>query len=160
MSYILSENRIRKSYTATTPGGLYEANYRRLNRLFLNLKSFKLNKTINLPIPKLSVRIAEQYKYTSVVILNQLLTEHPINSFVVDCRDLSVINMELRVCHDACLLEVIAYQGKSSIYTTMTYPNKHMLQIDEKKQLNLLLKDILESALKSVHSRNCAVTIL
>ena len=143
---------LRKTYTNTTPTGLYEANYRRLNRLVPNLQLIKLNKIINLPISKLSIRILEQYKYTSVIVLKQFL--------MTRFTSLSMINMELRVCHDACLLEVIAYQGESPIQSALTYPNKQMLQKDEKKQLNLLLKEILEGALKNEFSRHRLSSIM
>ncbi len=141
MSHTIIDSQLRKNYTNTTPTALYEANYRRLSRLIPNLKAIKLNKIIDLPISKLSIRILEQYKYTSLIVLQQ--------SLITTFAPLSVINMELRVCHDACVIEVIAYQGESPIQSALTYPNKQMLQRDEKKQLNLLLKEILESALKN-----------
>jgi len=47
------------------------------------------------------------------------------------------------------MVEVIGYQGKSPIQSAYVYPNKHMLQIDEKRQLNLFLKDMLERSLKT-----------
>lgn len=144
MSHTIVDSLCRKKYTNTTPTALYETNYRRLNRLIPNLKAIKLNKIIDLPISKLSIRIIEQYKYTSLIVLHQ--------SLITTFTQLSVINMELRACHDACVIEVIAYQGESPIQSALTYPNKQMLQRDEKKQLNLLLKEILESALKNEFS--------
>ncbi|MCU7801004.1 MAG: DUF1249 domain-containing protein, partial [gamma proteobacterium symbiont of Lucinoma myriamae] len=52
-------------------------------------------------------------------------------------------------------VEVIGYQGKSPIQSANIYPNKHMLQIDEKRQLNLFLKDVLESSLKTEYYQKC-----
>lgn len=154
MTYTGRETILRKAYSCHTPAGLYEANYRRLNRLIPKLKSLKLNKNINLPISKLSIKVLEQYKYTSVLKLNQPLAYSFESSLSTMGEDLAMINMELRVCYDACLIEVIAYQGKNPIHSPLNYPNKHMLQVDEKKQLNLLLKDILDSALKCIASRH------
>lgn len=126
---------------ATTPTGLYEANYRRLDRLIPELRTLPLNKVVELPESILAIGIVQQYKYTSVISLQQ--------SLLTTNKQLSIINMELRMCHDARLLEVISYQGKSPVQSALKYPNKQMLQLDEKKQLNLLLKDILEHAIRN-----------
>lgn len=131
---------------------LYETNYRRLNHLFPGLKIYKLNKTFHLPISQVCVGIIEQYKYTSIIFLKQ--------SLKTTMAQLSTIKMKLRVCHDACLVEVIGYQGQSPIQSALTYPNKQMLQLDEKKQLNLLLKEILENTIKNEFSRNKTLSIL
>ena len=138
----MSHTILNLNYKATTtPAGLYEANYRRLDRLIPELRALPLNKTIDLPTSKLSIGILQQYKYTSVLALKQ--------SLLTTNEQFSFINMELRMCHDARLLEVIGYQGKNPVQSAVKYPNKHMLQLDEKKQLNLLLKDILEHAIKT-----------
>lgn len=134
----------KSDYRTTTPTGLYEANYRRLSRLAPQLSELSANSELTLSLSKLTLGILECYKYTTIVSLRQPLQSH-LKSFSL----LSAINMELRICHDACLAEVIGYQGKSPIQSAIAYPNKHMLQIDEKRQLNLFLKDVLESALKT-----------
>lgn len=133
---------IRKSvYQRTTPTGLYEANYRRLTRLIPALTTYSNNETLQLDVAKLSITVLEKFKYTTVIELKQALQ--------TGLPDYSAIEMELRICHDASVVEVIAYQGRSPIQSALVYPNKHMLQMDEKKQLNLLLKDILENAIKT-----------
>lgn len=131
----------KSTYRTTTPTGLYEANYRRLIRLAHDLTPLQVNERIILSLSKLTITILEQYKYTSVISLKQ--------SLETGIEHLSAIEMDLRICHDACLAEVIGYQGKNPVQSATVYPNKHMLQIDEKKQLNLLLKDILENAIKT-----------
>jgi len=143
MSHTIS----KPDYMTTTPTGLYEANYRRLSRLVPDLTDFQVNECISLPESKLLISILEQHKYTTVISLKLSLgiTNLAITPEIV----LSAIDMDLRICHDACVVEVIGYQGKSPVQSALSYPNKHMLQIDEKKQLNLLLKDILESSLKN-----------
>ncbi len=145
---------IRKSaHIITTPTGLYEANYRRLLRLVPELHSLNVNVKHYLAHSDLSLCALEQYKYTSIVSLQQSLPAmlsqqtHDSGHF----RHLTLIDMELRVCHDACLAEVIGYQGKSPIQSARSYPNKHMLQVDEKRQLNLFLKDVLETSLKNAY---------
>lgn len=137
----MSHTITKSIYRTTTPTGLYEANFRRLSRLIPELTDYQINDSICLPLSTLCISVLEQFKYTTVIALKQ--------SLQTDTRHVSAIDMDLRVCHDACLVEVIGYQGKSPIQSALVYPNKHMLQVDEKKQLNLLLKDILENAIKN-----------
>jgi len=149
----------KQQYQTTTPTGLYEANFRRLSRLIpvllkpeLQRQAFShnilaINKDYFLSKAIITWSVRERYKYTSIISLKKLLNVQS-QAYVVALSDLSSIDMELRICHDACLVEVIAYQGKSPILSMYPYPNKQMLQIDEKRQLNLFLKDVLERALK------------
>lgn len=51
--------------------------------------------------------------------------------------------MEVRLYHDARLAEVLAYQGSRRFRPRYEYPNPALLQVDEKQQLNLLLRDWL-----------------
>lgn len=136
----MSHTIAKHHYQTTTPTGLYEANYRRLSRLVPGLNTCEVDETVFLPQSKIAITILEQHKYTTVIALKQSLHTH--------ISRLSSIAMDLRICHDANVLEVIGYQGKSPIQSALVYPNKHMIQIDEKKQLNLLLKDILENSVK------------
>ena len=135
MSHTLS---ISKNNT-TTPLALYEGNYRRILRLFPELHDLNKGTFVEVYEAVLSITIIDQHKYTTLITLEYRLgTDHRFSDIV----------MELRVCHDAALLEVIAYQGQNPIHSIHAYPNKHMLQADEKKQINLFLRDILEHALK------------
>ena len=131
----------KTAYQTTTPTGLYEANFRRLNRLIPDLVRYNQNDEIELADSSLIITIQEKFKYTTIIELTQALKS--------GLKAFSAIEMELRVCHDANVLEVTGYQGRNPIQSALVYPNKHMLQVDEKKQLNLLLKDILENALKT-----------
>ncbi len=142
---------IQSQYKTTTPTGLYEANYRRLIRLVPGLKMIAVNDPFYLHSTQIILKILEQYKYTSVISLEQVLQMHSVNNREKPPSAVhpGSINMELRVCHDACLVEIIAYQGCSPIHSANIYPNKHMLQVDEKRQLNLFLKELLEHSLKS-----------
>ena len=142
----------KSNYRTTTPTGLYEANYRRLLRLVPKLSELSVNDDFSLVASNITMRILEQYKYTTVISLKQSLQTDltsSIEGHLKTMTHLSSIDMELRVCHDACLVEVIGYQGKNPIHSAYVYPNKHMLQIDEKRQLNLFLKDVLEGSLKT-----------
>ena len=138
----------KSNYQSTTPTGLYEANYRRLLRLVPEVSELSVNNNFFLSASTIILRILERYKYTTIISLKQPLQTN-LKTSLKTMTHLSSIDMELRVCHDACLVEVIGYQGKSPIQSASVYPNKHMLQIDEKRQLNLFLKDVLESSLKT-----------
>ncbi|MCW8932533.1 MAG: DUF1249 domain-containing protein [Gammaproteobacteria bacterium] len=152
----------RSQHKTTTPTGLYEANYRRLIRLVPELRQLSVNERHSLFSSEITILVLEQYKYTTVVSIKQSLqlsiSKDEINQNNRPSTDvkkfhpmthLNSIDMELRICHDACLVEVIGYQGKSPVQSALVYPNKHMLQIDEKRQLNLFLKDVLENSLKT-----------
>ena len=148
----------RSKHKITTPTGLYEANYRRFIRLVPELSDLIVNDSYSLSLSKIVINILEQYKYTTVISLKQSLQfstayndrmQNDVREVVPAMTHLNSIDMELRICHDACLVEVIGYQGKSPIQSAQVYPNKHMLQIDEKRQLNLFLKDVLENSLKT-----------
>ncbi len=145
----------RTNHPITTPTGLYEANYRRLMRLCPDVWDLASGDVFNLSATQIQLTILEQYKYTSIVNLQQVFNSSEKNGWQ-QWQHLSSINMELRVCHDACLVEIIAYQNKRPILSAQAYPNKQMLQIDEKRQLNIFLKEVLESALKA---ESCNKTI-
>ncbi len=138
-------------YRTTTPTGLYEANYRRLIRLVPGIRAIAVNDSFCLHSSKIVINILEQYKYTSVISLKQAL-QMPAKNDGEFKETMFVhpgsIDMELRVCHDASLVEIIGYQGCSPIQSANVYPNKHMLQVDEKRQVNLFLKEVLEHSLK------------
>ncbi len=142
---------IQSQYKTTTPTGLYEANYRRLIRLVPGLKTIAVNDPFYLHSTQIIFKILKQYKYTSVISLEQVLQMHSVNNREKppSVAHPGSINMELRVCYDACLVEIIGYQGCSPIQSANIYPNKHMLQVDEKRQLNLFLKELLEHSLRS-----------
>lgn len=132
-------------YGAATPTALYEANYRRFVKLFDAVTHLSIDEIIELGASHIELCILEQHNYTTVV----LFTKHLASRQCLGQHGrYSTIEMELRVCHDACVIEVIAYQGHKPIVSAVTYPNQQMLHLDEKKQLNRLLKEILENAIK------------
>lgn len=133
------------NYGATTPTALYEANYRRFIKLFDVIGDLLPEQSIELLASQIDLCILEQHKYTTVVLFTKHLASRQRPG---QHGQYNKIEMELRICHDACVIEVIAYQGHKPIVSAVTYPNQQMLQIDEKKQLNLLLKEILENAVR------------
>ncbi len=132
-------------YGATTPTALYEANYRRFIKLFNNVTDILPAQRVELASARIHLYVLEQHKYTSVVLFSKYLS---FQEWRGQHGYFNKVEMELRVCHDAGVIEVIAYQGHKPIVSAISYPNQQMRQIDEKKQLNLLLKEILQNAIK------------
>ena len=132
-------------FGAATPTALYEANYRRFIKLFAEVENLSPDKSIVLLSSQIELRIIEQHKYTTVVLFTKRLAAQ---QWLGRHGHYNMVEMELRVCHDARVIEVIAYQGHKPIASATCYPNQQMLQVDEKKQLNLLLKEILENAIR------------
>lgn len=89
----------------------------------------------------LGLRVTERCRYTLGLDLAYVV--HPENVLVPDVR------MELRLYQDACLVEVVGYQGHRRFLAHYPYPNAKMLHPDEKRQTNLLLHDLLS------HFRAC-----
>ncbi|WP_198264022.1 DUF1249 domain-containing protein [sulfur-oxidizing endosymbiont of Gigantopelta aegis] len=149
MSHTIKQSK----HSITTPTGLYEANYRRLMRLVPDLCAKQVNDKYCLSAEQMTLKVLQQYKYTTVISFQHSLhiPGNTVNFYHEDYElsHLQAIDMELRVCHDACLLEVIAYQGKSPIHSSQAFPAKHLLQRDEKRQLNLFLKELLEKSLRT-----------
>jgi uncharacterized protein YqiB (DUF1249 family) len=149
----------QSKHIITTPTGLYEANYRRLMRLVPELGNLQVNDSHCLNTTNMTLQILQQYKYTTVISLKQSLRALCLSDTELALKSIKSINMELRVCHDARLLEVISYQGQSPIYSSEAFPNNQMLQRDEKRQLNLFLKELLEKSLKTEYHREGAVKL-
>lgn len=57
--------------------------------------------------------------------------------------------IEFRLYHDAQMVEVTKYQNRSRLRATYPYPNPDLHHKDEKFQVNALLKDWLNLAIKS-----------
>jgi uncharacterized protein len=124
-----------------TPSQLYETNYYKVLLLFPQLENNNLveNKTLKCRDKSLQIKLKEQHKYTTVIHLYKLL---PIN------KNMKMVDMVLRLYHDAKLIEVITFQGSKKLKKYENYPNKDMYLRDEKKQLNLHLESILNMSLK------------
>jgi uncharacterized protein YqiB (DUF1249 family) len=60
---------------------------------------------------------------------------------------------EVRLYHDARLAEVVACQQIRRFKAVYSYPNTEMLQPDEKRQINALLRDWLTLCHKQGYSR-------
>lgn len=135
---------MKQKYTiadTVTPSKLYETNYYKVLMLFPQLANREQlgNITLKCRDKSLQLKIEEQHKYTSVVKLYKLL---PVN------ENIKMLDMILRLYHDAQVIEVIAFQGNKRLKKYENYPNIDMYLIDEKKQLNFHLEDILNMGLQ------------
>lgn len=84
---------------------------------------------------ELTLRVLERCRYTTVVALSK--------PFTIDGEWLPNLSMQLRIYHDANVVEVSAYQGCTRLparYQVARYGRHHT---DEKRQVNLLLHDLL-----------------
>ncbi len=82
----------------------------------------------------IEVRLVESSRYTSTVVFHQV---HPSTEWLP--------GTQFSVClyHDACLAEVIEFQGCRNVEPAYQYPNSAMMQCDEKRQHNLFLYEWL-----------------
>lgn len=78
-----------------------------------------------------TIRVKDRARYTTVVEIQQ---QH---------ADLTLPAFMLRLCHDAEVAEVIAFDGHRNWQPQYDYPNPQMYQPDEKQELNRFLFDWL-----------------
>jgi len=136
MTHTIAKTRTRN------PMWVYEHNYVSLVRLVPSLLDDVEHLTLlGASSQTLSFSVIERCRYTLGVTLSYAV--RPEHVLVPDVR------MELRLYQDACLAEVIAYQGHRRFLADYPYPNSKMLHPDEKRQSNLLLHDVLS------HFRAC-----
>lgn len=83
--------------------------------------------------------VLECFKYTSIVQFTQLGLDH---------THFQLPRLQIRMYHDAKLAEVLACQNISRIKPRYDYPNKDMMQPDEKWQVNMFLREWSEVCLR------------
>ena len=157
MSHTIPAN--KKISKLVTPLALYESNYRRILKLFPELmdahhQGNSGGSLFALRDESVQVKIIEQHKYTSIIKLTKFIAG------VNQKTRIKSAQMDLRICFDARLVEVISFQNSQPIKMYRSYPNKEMLLPDEKKQLNLHLKNILELGLDGIPEINISDLIL
>lgn len=119
---------------------LYERNYRRVMLMLPYLCEMHGTSVIDIDgVMELRVTIHEHCRYTSIVSLSCRLPG--TGELVPDPY------MKIRVCHDARVAEVVAYQNCTRFRVMYPYPNRQMHQVREKRQVNVFLGEWLEHCL-------------
>ena len=115
---------------------VFEQNFRLLQRLLPELEQggdrFVLNAAKG---EALELLILERCRYTTMVELSQ--------PFAIDGEWLPDLSMQLRVYHDARVVEVAAYQGCHRIPARYQVESQGRHHKDDKRQINFLLHDLL-----------------
>ena len=94
-----------------------------------------------------SMRISEQRTFTTMLSLCFTFSASP--QFLSQAlQSFTALEFELRLYHDAHVLEIMSFQGRQRVQPSYVYPNKHMHQPDEKLQQQNLLRVCLQQALK------------
>ncbi len=120
---------------------VFEENYRLLQRLLPELEQgadrFVLAGSEG---DELELLILERCRYTTMVELNQALS--------IDGEWLPDLSIQLRVYHDARVVEVAAYQGCRRIPARYQVESQGRHHKDDKRQINFLLHDLLRDCLR------------
>lgn len=121
-----------------------EANYVRILRLFPDYESSN-QRRFAVGQEQLNLEVLERSRYTTVFRFQSW--SRNVSPEAPSRRWLQPLRLDLRAYHDAAMLEVIAFQSSGRTEGRYSYPNRHMLQPDEKKQQNRFLADWLEHCL-------------
>lgn len=119
------------------PVGLFEENYRLLHSLLPELDgegdSMRLGSVVSTRL--LQVEVLERCPYTTILDLAM-----PFDAGSLVLPDL---HMQLRLYHDARVAEVVGYQGCERIPAPYQVTRRAPYLLDEKRQINLLLHELL-----------------
>lgn len=118
---------------------LCEQNYVCLSKL---VPEFAVDNTYNFLLDnevKYELKVLECFKYTSIVQFTQLGVQQSL---------VQLPRLQIRLYHDAKLAEVLACQNITRIKPRYDYPNKDMMQPDEKWQVNMFLREWSELCLR------------
>lgn len=92
---------------------------------------------------KYDIKVLECFKYTSIVQFTQQVPYSDAAASLIQPP-----RLQIRLYHDAKLAEVLACQNISKIKPRYDYPNKEMMQPDEKWQVNMFLREWSELCLR------------
>ncbi|CAM4418118.1 DUF1249 domain-containing protein [Vibrio agarivorans] len=122
---------------------VYETNYAKLNALLPNQAQVDDVRCYQVQEMSYQLRVVEVTKYTTLVEICQS-DEVPV---------FPLPSMSVRLYHDARVAEVFSCDPISRFHARYDYPNKKMVQKDEKAQMNRFLGDWLTFCLKHGISR-------
>lgn len=119
-----------------------ELNYVRLMSLFPDYQNSNV-KELLVGTARVQIQVIERCRYTTFFRIYQ---HHP------ESRWLGLLRAEVRVYHDARMLEVGEFQSHRKAAPRYHYPNRGMLAQDEKFQQNRFLAEWLEHCLQNGRS--------
>ncbi|MFV0574045.1 MAG: DUF1249 family protein [Vibrio sp.] len=122
---------------------IYETNYAKMNSLLPHTPEVGETRSYQVSKMAYQLEVKEVTRYTTLVDVCQ-------------CDELPVFplpRMQVRLYHDARVAEVCASEQISRIEARYDYPNKKLMQKDEKFQLNQFLGDWLSFCLRHGISR-------
>ncbi len=119
-----------------------EANYARACMLLRDLDAGDAREFC-IDRQRIRLKVLECAPYTTMVELSQ---GSRVSKWLPEQQ------LQIRVCHDARVAEVVSSQGIRQFRARYTYPNERMLQRDEKRQLNVFLGEWLGHCIDSGHS--------
>jgi hypothetical protein len=118
-----------------------EANYWRIMKL-LSKSCDEQSYYVQLPNKKalrMTLTVTERCKYTTMVSIAQ----EGVDSWLLNSH------FDVRIYHDAKMVEVFSYQQQGRVEGVYKYPNEKMHQKDEKFQQHLFLSECLANCLKN-----------
>ncbi len=120
-----------------SPMWVFEENYRLLQQLLPEMEAGgdRYYLAADDGAQALEVLILERAPYTTFIELSK--------PFLVDGVWMPDLSMKLRIYHDAGVVEVVGYQGCHRIPARYEVKNHGPYQRDEKRQVNLLLYELL-----------------
>ncbi|GGY50615.1 hypothetical protein GCM10011297_24360 [Bacterioplanes sanyensis] len=120
-------------------GAQCESNYLRLQRLLADAGEGDCRAFVLEPgLSQVQIMIEEEHPYTSMLDVRQQ----------GGSQWLLPPQMKVRLYHDAGMAEVIRFHNQHRFEGRYTYPNKNMLQPDEKWQINRFLAEWLDHCLR------------
>lgn len=100
----------------------------------------------------LEIHVLERFRYTTFIELTK--------PFLMGDEWLPDLAMQLRLYHDACVVEVVCYQGCQRIPARYEIEHPAPFHKDEKRQVNLLLHELLMYCMRNhyreVREPNCS----
>ena len=155
-----------------------ESNYRRLYRVFPDvatdsIRRLGLSGSLGREV---LLTVTERTPYTTLLSIreqgasNSCPNNSDANSHGLGFRSSSEVKnkpswreppvLNVRMYHDARLAEVVSCDGLRSVVPKNAYPNKNMLQRDEKAQWNRFLEEWLIACIERGHVTDAAPVLL
>ncbi|ACE85341.1 DUF1249 domain-containing protein [Cellvibrio japonicus] len=131
-----------------------EANYYRIQKLLAGMQSDDYRFMVSRGSTQWlhHIQVIERSRYTTTLVLT--LQSSQASEW------LKMPRLTVRIYLDACLAEVLAWEGHKRLRPRYHYPNPAMYQTDEKLQINQFLGEWLKLCLEEGHSLDDVTLVL